>query len=188
MLETLRESAAEHGVENVRAVEGRWPAALDDLGRPPIADVGLIAHVGYDVEAIGPFVEAMERATRRTCLAVLMERSPATLAEPFWPPIHGEPRIALPGLPAFVDLLVARGRAPEVRILESARRRWADRDEVVRHLRRQTWVEPDGAKDRRLQALVDEWLVANDDGSVELSVAPTLTVGIVAWSPAAPGV
>lgn len=183
MLGSLREAMAEHGIGNVRPIEGRWPEALEHLGRPPVADVSLIAHVGYDVEAIGPFVEAMERAARRICLAVLMERSPASLAESFWPPIHGEPRIALPGLPAFVDLLVARRRTPEVRILESARRRWADRDEVVRYLRRQTWVEPDGDKDRRLQGLVDDWLVVNDDASVELAAAPPLTVGIAAWRP-----
>lgn len=183
MLDALREGMDEHGIDNVRAVEGRWPAALADLGRPPVADVSLIAHVSYDVEAIGPFVDAMELVTRRECLAVLMERSPASLAEGFWLPIHGEARIALPGLPAFVDLLAARGREPEVEILETRRRTWADRDEVLRHLRRQTWVEPGGEKDLRLQALVDERLVVNEDGSVELANAAPLTVGIAAWRP-----
>ncbi|HSL98065.1 MAG TPA: NTP transferase domain-containing protein [Candidatus Deferrimicrobiaceae bacterium] len=183
MLAALREGMAEGGIENVRRVEGRWPDALELLGAPPVADVSLIAHVSYDVEAIWPFVDAMERATRRTCLAVLMERSPASLAEAFWPPVHGEPRIALPGLPAFVDLLIARGREPAVEILETRRRTWADRDEVLRHLRRQTWVEPGSAKDERLQWLVDESLVTNDDGSVELANAAPLTVGIAAWRP-----
>ena len=184
MLGALHASMAEHGIDNVRVVEGRWPGALadggslDDLGT---VDVALIAHVGYDVEAIGPFLDAMERVAKRECLAVLMERSPALIAEPFWPPLHGEARIALPGLPAFVDLLRARGRDPDVSMLESSRRRWGSREEIEPYVRRQTWVAPGTAKDRLMQQLIDEWLVTNDDGSVELSVAEPLRVGLVAW-------
>jgi len=183
MLAALREGMAEGGIENVRPLEGRWPDALAALGGAPVADVSLIAHVSYDVEAIGPFVAAMERAAGRACVAVLMERSPASLAEAFWPRLHGERRIALPGLPAFVDLLIARGRGPDVQIVHSERRRWAGRDEVLRQLRRQTWVEPGSAKDERLQLLLDEALVTNDDDTVELANAAPLTVGIVTWRP-----
>jgi CTP:molybdopterin cytidylyltransferase MocA len=187
MLGGLRASMAEHGIANVRVVEGRWPEALADGG--PLANLGavdvtLIAHVGYDIEEIGPFLDAMERAATRECLAVLMERSPALMAEPFWPPLHGEARIALPGLPACVDLLRARGRDPEVSMLESSRRSWASRDEIEPYVRRQTWVAPGTAKDRRMQELIDEWLVTNDDGSVGLSMAEPLRVGLVAWKPA----
>jgi CTP:molybdopterin cytidylyltransferase MocA/SAM-dependent methyltransferase len=186
MLDGLRAGMAEHGIENVRVVPGRWPEALDHDG--PLADlapvdVALIAHVGYDIEAIGPFLDGMERVASRECLAVLMERSPALIAEPFWPPLHGEARVALPGLPAFVDLLRARGRDPEVAMLESSRRSWASREEIEPYVRRQTWVAPGTAKDRRMQELIDEWLVTNDDGSVELSVAGPLRVGLVAWKP-----
>jgi CTP:molybdopterin cytidylyltransferase MocA/SAM-dependent methyltransferase len=183
MLDALRAAMDERGIANVEVVEGRWPEALVDLGPVPLADVSLIAHVGYDVEAIGPFLDAMERATRRTCLAVLMERSPASLAEAFWPPIHGERRVALPGLPAFVDLLRARGRLPDVEIIESARRRWAGRDELVRYLRRQTWVEPGSPKDHRLLELVDAWAVEDEDGTVGLRDAGPVAVGLVAWRP-----
>jgi CTP:molybdopterin cytidylyltransferase MocA/SAM-dependent methyltransferase len=189
MLESLRTAMGEHQIDNVVVIDGRWPEAFDaELG--PLAhagalpaDVSLIAHVGYDVEAIGPFVDAMERASRRECVAVLMERSPAVLAEPFWPPLHGELRVPLPALPAFVDLLAARGRRPTVEMVEASRRRWAGRDEVERYVRRQTWVAPGTAKDRRMQALLDDWLVTNDDGTVELSVAEPLNVGLVAWRP-----
>jgi hypothetical protein len=187
MLGALREAMAEHAIDNVRIVEARWPVAADDPAGPlasnlPV-DVALIAHVGYDIAAIGPFVEAMERAARRECLAVLMEHSPAALAAPFWPPIHGESRVALPGLPAFVDLLVARGRDPRVEMVETSRRRWPSRDAVEGYVRRQTWVAPGSDKDRRMRELLDQWLVASPDGGVDLSVAEPLRIGLVAWRP-----
>jgi CTP:molybdopterin cytidylyltransferase MocA/SAM-dependent methyltransferase len=186
MLGALREAMTEHSIENIDVVHGRWPAILEEhaaLAQAMAVDVSLIAHVSYDIEAIGPFVEAMERATRRECLAVLMERNPAVLAEPFWPPLHGEPRIPLPALPAFVDLLRARGREPRVAMLESSRRRWANREELEPYVRRQTWVAPGSAKDARMQQLLDKWLVTNADGTVELSVAEPLKVGLVSWRP-----
>ena len=189
MLEALTVSMGEHRIENVTAVEGRWPEALGqgsgELTAALPADVSLIAHVGYDVEQMWPFLEAMERATRRECLAVLMERSPAMLAEPFWPEVHGEQRIALPALPALVDLLAAHGRKPELRMLESSRRRWGSRAEIETYVRRQTWVAPGSAKDARMQALIDEWLVDLPDGTVELSVMEPLKVGLVSWAPGA---
>jgi hypothetical protein len=112
-----------------------------------------------------------------------MEHSPASIAEAFWPPVHGEPRVALPALPAFVDLLVARGRAPSAEIVETSRRRWASRDELESFIRRQTWTEPGSAKDRRMVELLDGWLVRAEDGAVELSVAAPLTIGVVSWAP-----
>ena len=68
-------------------------------------------------------------------------------------------------------------------MLESSRRSWASRHEIEPYVRRQTWVAPGTAKDRRMQELIDEWLVTNDDGSVGLSVAEPLRVGLVAWRP-----
>jgi molybdenum cofactor cytidylyltransferase len=137
MLEALREDASHHGILNVRAVAGRWPAAFAELSPSgePIADLAFIAHVGYDVEPIGPFLEAMASATRRRCAALLTEPAPASLADPFWPAVHGESRVALPA----AELL-----------LELPPRGYASHEELHRFLRHQLWVEPDGEKDRRL--------------------------------------
>ena len=73
------------------------------------ADVALIAHVGYDIEAIGPFVRAMESVARRLCVAVLMERQPASIADVCWPPVHGEARVVAAGAARV------RGAAPSAR-------------------------------------------------------------------------
>ena len=60
MLGVLRQGMSDHGISNVRIVEARWPSA-----DPIRADVAMIAHVGYDIEEIGPFLDAMEAAAER---------------------------------------------------------------------------------------------------------------------------
>ena len=184
MLDGLREIAAQHAIDNVRVVEGRWPPAeVTPFG----ADVALIAHVGYDIEAIGPFVSAMESAAGRLCVAMLMERQPSSIADVCWPPVHGEARVSLPALPDFVELLQARGRAPSVERLEREPRRFASRDELEGFLRRQLWVEPGSAADDRFRAALDGLLVTGDDGTVGLVGQRSLPIGIVTWTPGGPG-
>jgi molybdenum cofactor cytidylyltransferase len=180
MLAALRELANEHEIANVDAVELRWPPASTKVFA---ADVALIAHVGYDIESIGPFLAAMESCARRRCVAVLMEQQPASIADVCWPPVHGEARVSLPALPEFLELLRAMGRAPEVERLEREPRRFASRDELEALLRRQLWVEPGGAKDRRFQAELDVLLVHHDDGQVGLRGQRPLPIGIVSWEP-----
>lgn len=186
MLQALRAGATEHGIENVRTVEGRWPPDPDrraELGPDPVADVALIAHVSYDIAAIGPFVDALEAAARRACVAVLMEQNPASVAAPFWPRVHGEERIGLPALPQFVELLGARGTSPRVSRVTGERRRWAERDELLAFLRRQLWTALGTAADGRLAAAVADMASIGPDGSITVPVAPVLDIGIVTWAP-----
>ena len=185
MLAVHRELMQEHDIANVRVVEGRWPPdakLASRLGPMPIADAALIAHVGYDIEAIGPFLDAMEAATRRTCVAVLMESTPASVAEPFWPPVHGEPRVPLPALPEFVELLRARGREPQVAEAQREPRRFESRDALEGFLRRQLWIADGGEKERRYREVLDTLLV-EDDGQFGLASQGPLPVGVVTWSP-----
>lgn len=180
MLRTLRELAAEHEIGNVRPIEARWPIAS---GEAPSADVALIAHVGYDIESIRPFLDALESAAGRLCVAVLMERPPAALAERLWPPVHGEARVQLPALDAFVSLLRARGRTPEVRRLplRTAGRSWP---ELEAFARRQTWVAPGSDKERRLLEVLGALAVEVPDGGWTIP-QPASHVGVVSWEPPA---
>ena len=182
MLESLREIAAEHGIANVRVIEGRWPS--EDPGALR-ADVSLIAHVSYDIEDIGAFVGAMEAATRRLGVAVLMERQPSSIADVCWPSVHGEERVSLPALPDFVELLTAMGREPEVERLEREPRRFGDRSELEGFLRRQLWIEPGGAKDAIFRSELDGLVVTDAQGRVGLRDQTPLPIGIVTWAPAA---
>ena len=181
MLDALIDLQVEHGVTDVEVVETRWPPSP----RTPLdrfaADVALIAHVSYDIEAIGPFVRAMESVARRLCVAVLMERQPSSIADACWPPVHGEERVSLPALPEFVELLRARGREPSVEMLSRDPRRFASRAELAGFLRRQLWIEPRGEADDRFQAALDALVVVDADGGVGLRTQQPLPIGIVTW-------
>ena len=184
MLESLREIAEDHAIENVRTVEARWPDG--EAARGLDADVGFIAHVGYDVEEIGSFLDALEAASRRLCVAVLMERVPASAADPFWPPVHGETRVPLPALPDALELLEARGRQPSVTRVAIEARRFESRDALAGFARRQLWIDPDGAKEARYQAALDE-LTEHDASGWTIRGRTASDVGIVTWRPARDG-
>jgi CTP:molybdopterin cytidylyltransferase MocA/SAM-dependent methyltransferase len=182
MLDALLELQSEHGVTDVEVVETRWPPDPSTLGRFD-SDVALIAHVGYDIEAIGPFVRAMEAVARRLCVAVLMERQPSSIADACWPPVHGEERVPLPALADFVELLRARGHDPDVEMLERAPRRFASRDELAGFLRRQLWVEPASAADRRFVTALDRLIVGDAESGFGLRDQRPLPIGVVTWDP-----
>jgi CTP:molybdopterin cytidylyltransferase MocA/SAM-dependent methyltransferase len=180
MAAALRDGAREHGIDNVRVIQGRWPATAAIFQPLPCADVSLIANVGHDTEDIGPFVDALDAAARRECIAVMQEQPPAAPAAPFFQAVHGEAREPLPALPDFLDLLAARGTPAQVELLDRPARAWRDRNEIETFLRRQTWVTPGSAGDARLLAAIDAAL----DSSGALPGTPT-RIGIVRWTPRA---
>jgi SAM-dependent methyltransferase len=176
MLGVLRERMAEYGISNVRVVEARWPTA-----EAIRADVAFIAHVGYDVEQIGPFLDAMEGAALRLCVAVLLNRPPPWTIDQLWLAVHGEPRADLPALPEFLTLQVARGRAFEVRLADATSPTYDSVESALGFARHQTWVQPDGEKDHRLRIALAERLIERD-GRLSFSWEP-LPVGVVTWTP-----
>ncbi len=181
MRRALRAGIDEHGIGNVRIVPGTWPEALDELGPPPIVDVALIAHVGYDIEAMGPFLDAMEAAVRHRCVAVMTAHSPASVADPFWPLVHGEARFPLPALPELVALLRARGRRPRVEHVDRSPRTFDSVEALTAFLRRQLFIAPDGEKDIHFRAILPEH-ITNRDGGWRLADGPAGSLGIVTWN------
>jgi molybdenum cofactor cytidylyltransferase len=182
MLDGLAEIAVEHGIENIEVVETRWPPPRVE-GRRFEADVSLIAHVSYDIEDIAAFLAAMEGATRRRCIAMLMERQPSSIADVCWPTVWGEERVSLPALPAFVELLRAMGREVEVLRIEREPRRFASRAELAGFLRRQLWVADGSAADVRFEATLDDVIEVHHDGQVGMRGQRALPVGIATWAP-----
>ena len=100
------------------------PAALargrsSELGELPAADVALIAHVGYDIEAIGPFLDAMEAATRRPLRRGPHGPQPGVGRRPVLAarPRRGARRRCRP-CPSSSSCSHARGRETEIRRVE----------------------------------------------------------------------
>jgi molybdenum cofactor cytidylyltransferase len=182
MLEGLREIAEDHAIANVRTTEARWPPSPGSAAAAVTADVVLIAHVGYDVDAIGGFVDALEAAARRLCVAVMMDRVPASAADPFWPLVHGEARVALPALPDFVELLAARGSRPSVERVVVEPRRFDTRESLEGFVRRQLWIDPAGPREARLRSALDEVAVRDGDGWAIKGRGPS-DIGVVTWEP-----
>ena len=186
MRRAMRAGIDEHGLKNVRIVAGPWPESAALLEPLPAADVSLIAHVGYDIEEIGPFLDAMEAATRDRCIAVLTDRSPASVADPFWPLVHGEERVALPALPDLLELLHARGCETEVDRVERSPRSFESVDALTAFLRRQLFITEGGAKDQHFRAILPDMIVFRD-GAWTLADGPAGAIGIVVWRPPAAG-
>jgi len=176
MLAALRDDAVAAGIENVRVIKGRWP-----LPDPPTGDVGLMAHVGYDIAAIGPFLDQLESASGRLCVAVMGESAMTTVATLFWERVHGEARVRLPALPEMLVLLAARGRVPEVRLVDRSPPTFASFDEALAMARRQLWLRERSQKDELLRQLVAESVTARD-GRCAFEWVPT-KIGILSWPP-----
>jgi hypothetical protein len=180
MRRALRTGMGEHGIGNVRVVPGTWPAALDELGDVPAADVSLIAHVGYDIEDIGPFLDAMETATRDRCIAVLTDRSPASVADPFWPLVHDEARVPLPALPELVELLQARGSETEIIRVERPPRTFDSVPALTAFLRRQLFIAEGGDKDVHFRAILPDHITRREGGWT-LQDPPQGSIGVLTW-------
>ena len=177
MRAVLTEGMAEHGIDNVNVVAETWPCEEE----PPRADVTLISHVGYDIEAFGPFLDAMEEAAERLCVAVMLSRPPPSRADPFWEAVHGEPRAPLPALPEFLALQLARGRLCEVAFADYGGIAYDTEADILRFLRQQLWIAPDTPQDAKLRAMLPDY-VHEADGRVAFNWDPGV-LGIVTWSP-----
>jgi hypothetical protein len=175
MLNVLRDGMREHGISNIRIIQERWPV------EPPPADVAMIAHVGNDVEEIGPFIDAMERAARRLCVIVNWFRAPRAIADSLWEPIYGEPRATLPALPEFFALLLARGREFEVRLAARPPMSFEGAADAQPFIRRGLWLEQGSARDQHLSRLLDE-VMTERDGRFAASWDP-MTIAAVSWIP-----
>lgn len=179
MIAVLEEGVREHGISNIRIAPERWP--LPDTAVRAQVDVALLAHIGYDIEEFGQFLDTVESVARQRCVAVMGEGAMTTVATMFWEPVHGEPRVALPALPELVTLLFARGRIPEIRLVDRSPPTFESMDELLTMARRQLWVRPGSEKDARLSELVQGG-AEERDGRFALEWTPT-RIGIVVWKP-----
>ncbi len=176
MLSILKEASTEFDVPEIETIQSRWP-----MENPPSADVSFIAHVSYDIADIGPFIEGMERAARRLCVAVLLAEAPATQAAAVWPAVHGEERTLLPALPEFLSVLLAREKIFSVWLGERGPMGYPSLEAIEGFVRQQLFVEPDGPGAKRMREVLPS-VAKERDGKFFLSEKPVV-LGIVSWKP-----
>ena len=141
--------AWEHGISNIDFTRALAASATAIRG-----DVALMAHVGYDIEDFGAFLDAAEAAVAGRCVAVMRAVSSTTPTESLWQEVHGEPRVRLPML---VRVVGAAGgswrRRPEVRLCERETWGYESLEALSESARQMLWLRPGSAKDERLRAL-----------------------------------
>ena len=85
-------------------------------------------------------------------------------------------------MPDVVEILGARGRHPSVVRVAIDPRRFESRDALAGFVRRQLWIDPEGPKEARFQAALDDLTVVDGDGWTIKGRGPS-DVGIVTWAP-----
>ncbi len=128
----LEQRVVDERLANVAIIAESWPEA--DV---PPCDVTISAHVVYGVREIGPFLERMNRVTRRAAFLLLNAQPPAFFVSSFWQRIYGEPRLPLPGLLECLNALYQLGIPANLSLIPlPSRFTYADEDEAVTDIRR----------------------------------------------------
>jgi hypothetical protein len=111
----------------------------------------------------------------------MLERPPASIFEPIWLEIQGEPRSVLPSFPELVVTLLARGHLPEVRVSERGVMSYGSVEDAITSARRQLWTQPGREKDVRMESLMRSRL-EEKDGRYSFAWAP-MRIGVATWTP-----
>lgn len=122
MLAGLRESAAEHGLTNVEAVNAGW---LEVEASTPPADVVLCAHVLYPHADLDRWIATLDAHAR---VAVVLE-TVASWAEPpvlmeLWRRLHGDERVLQPALGDLYPALLELGITANVEVYRAPSTMW----------------------------------------------------------------
>jgi hypothetical protein len=175
MREALGAAIAEAGVVSIELHDRRWPEDADAL---PVVDVALSANFLYGLDEPLPFLEAMERRSRRLCVVALADRSSRVPNLEVWEEVVGEPYVAGPGAAELVVLLLATGRRADVRWFQAAPPRALPPDQAVEQQRWRLGLRPDSPRLDALRAAVERRIDA--DGLVRLRSGRSCTA-VLSW-------
>ena len=181
MCRVLREAAAEFDVKNVEVIESGWlDARVPRAPRAPRADIALCCHVLYTIQDIEPFVRKLEEHAGRV-LVVMYQSPPQSQIYPLWELVHGEPRLALPSLPEFLEVLGQLGIQPEIEVVHTERSRGFDSLEMAKEqLARRLYVTPGSVEMERLEALLPQ-VLEEKDGGFSIKGATPLEPRVISW-------
>jgi len=177
MCRVLREVADEFDVWNVEVVEADWLEA-----EVPVADLAICCHVLYVIRDIEAFVRKLENHAKRV-IVVVYQAPPQSQIYPLWEPVHGVPRLSLPSLPEFLEVLNQLGVKPEIEAIHTERNRGFDSMEIAKEqIARRLYVTSDTPEMERLEALLPQ-VLEEKDGRFSIKGAENLELQVVAWQP-----
>ena len=178
MCAVLRETAAAHDIDNVSLVESDWLNAPVEQ-----ADIVLCSHVVYAIPDIGPFVRKLEDSGSRRVLVVLYQAPPQSQIYPLWGRVHGTPRLPLPSLPEFQEVLAEMDISPAISPLPGQQPRGFDSlDDAVDQLTRRLYLATGSPQAARLEAVLAE-VLEERDGGYQIKDAQPLIPTVVSWEP-----
>jgi SAM-dependent methyltransferase len=176
--EMQRVIAAE-GLENVTVLAESWPPT-----GPIAGDVAISAHVVYGVAEVGPFLQAMDGAARRSCHLYLGLHHPAATLGPFWERVHGEPRLPLPAALEALCCLHQLGLYASLELVASPGSfRFTTMNEAIDEIRHRMRLTPEPARDARIAAAAVELLAPNEAGWLMPRTQASHSA-VISWAPA----
>lgn len=177
MLDALRESAADAGIENVVAVQAGWEEAEVEPH-----DLVLCANVVYGVAEIGPFVRKLAASARDQVAIVLYMDAPLSRMSPIWNEVHGEKRVDMPGLPELLPVLWEMEVYPNVEMLPPATgtRTLPNLETAIAMARHFLYIEANSEKDRRLREIAPQFVVETPEG-ITMRGGSERPQGVVWW-------
>jgi SAM-dependent methyltransferase len=178
MAASLRQIAAEAGIDNVSLVAKRWGEAEVEP-----ADVVLSAHVIYMIEDIQAFIAKLVAHARQKVLMPTFMRPPLARYAPFWRWVHGEDKQELPGAGELMQVLWDMDIYPDLEMFEPRSPRvFEDWQTALETLRRRIHVRPDTAADVQLQRAMRELLIETHDGYGVRGATPE-RLALISWRP-----
>ena len=178
MAEVLRQQAADCSISNVSVVEEKWEDAEVEL-----VDVVLCAHVLYVVADVEPFVRKMEAHAGERVLVVLYQAPPQSSVYPLWQRIHGEPRISLPSLPEFKEVLAQLNVDARIDMLPAQPARgFADQAQALEQLAGRLYLAPGSTQMAKLEEMLPG-LLEELDGSLIIKGSHPMQPALVSWQP-----
>ena len=178
MCKVLREASYEFGVDNVEVVESEWMDAEVEQ-----ADITLCSHVLYAIQEIEPFVRKLENKASKLVMVVLFQSPPQSQIYHLWETVHYEPRLPLPSLSEFRNVLKEMGVRPTISALPPQPPRGFDTLDGARaQLARRLYVEPGTPQMERLESAIATHL-EEEEGTYRVRCARPLVPNVVSWRP-----
>jgi SAM-dependent methyltransferase len=177
MLASLRRSAGQRGLQNVRTITGRWE---DIKGVDAGADIVFSCFVLPLVPDARAFLQKIDEAARSHAFLYLGAYSADAILDPLWRHFHGSPRQPAPTYLDALGVLRELGITPSVSIVEVANRtRFATMEDAVNEYRDKLLL-PDDQKSRQvLEALLKDWLIRKA-GDFR-SPMPKVPAAVIRW-------